>query len=111
MSILTNFANSQFLAARSVIGAETIAIGDGAAVSGVVGELEIDRDYETGGFEVSEGISIAVRVSDFSTAYASDPKTYQGKVATVRGNAYRIDRISKGQHAVTINLISTNQSA
>ena len=111
MSILTNFSNTQFLAARSVIGGETIAIGSGDAVSGVVGELELDRDYEMGGFEVSEAISVVVRASDFLAAYPADPKTYQGKVATVRGNAYRIDRISKGQHAVTLSLTSTTESA
>jgi len=111
MSLLTTFADSQFLAAKTVIGGETIAIGTGDAVSGVVGELELDRDYEVGGFEVSEAISVVVRASDFLASYPADPKTYQGKVATVRGKTYRIDRISKGQHAVTINLISTTESA
>ena len=111
MSLLTTFADSQFLAAKTVIGGETIAIGTGDAVSGVVGELELDRDYEVGGFEVSEAISVVVRASDFLASYPADPKTYQGKVATVRGKTYRIDRISKGQHAVTLALISTTESS
>ena len=111
MSILTTFADSQFLAARTVIGGETIAIGAGDAVSGVVGELELDRDYGVGGFEMSESISIVVRSSDFLASYPADTKTYHGKVATVRSKTYRIDRITKGQHAVTLALISTTESA
>lgn len=111
MSALTNFVNANFLAARTVIGGETIAIGDGDAVSGVVSELDTSRDFEVGGFDVEESISVVVRLSDFVAAYPNAVKTYHGKKATVRGNTYRVGSTRVGQHAVTINLISTTESA
>jgi hypothetical protein len=111
MSILTDFANANMTEARSIIGGETIAIGGGTAISGVVNERSTSRDYETGGFQPNDALTVVVKSSEFVAAYPLDATAYHGKTAVVRSRNFRVDSVDAGQVATTISLVSVTEGA
>ena len=111
MSILSDFISSVAPIARTVIGAETLSISGGTAISGTFNEARHSRDYEDGGFERDAMMDFVVEASIFNTAYTALVTTYLGKSATGRGESWRVSSISKGAFFVTIGLVSTNKSA
>lgn len=111
MSILGDFIASVSPIARAVIGAESLTIAGGTAISGTFSEARHSRDYEEGGFERDATLDFVVETGIFSAAYSSTATSYLGKVATARGDSWRIASISKGAFFVTVGLVSTNKSA
>ena len=111
MSILSDFIDTVAPLARTVIGAETLSIGGGTAISGTFNEARHSRDYEDGGFERDAMMDFVVEAGTFNAAYTAAVTSYLGKAATARGDSWRVSSISKGAFFVTVGLVSTNKSA
>jgi len=111
MSILSDFIDTVSPIARTVIGAETLSIAGGTAISGTYSEARHSRDYEEGGFERDAMLDFVVQTATFSTAYTASVASYLGKAAAGRGDTWRVSSISKGAFFVTVGLVSTNKSA
>ena len=111
MSLLTEFAKSAFTIAGDIIGRESLTIGSGPAIGGVMNEATFSREYESGGFEQSSSVDFVTGIAEFVAAYPLAAKAYEGKVATARGDTWRIVSIRPGASFVSISLSSTNKSA
>jgi hypothetical protein len=111
MSLLSDFGSAIAPLAREIIGAETLSIAGGTAISGTFNEARHSRDYEDGGFERDAMMDFVVVTETFTAAYTAATNTYIGKSATARSETWRVASISKGAFFVTIGLISTNKSA
>jgi hypothetical protein len=111
MSILSDFIDTVAPIARTVIGAETLSIAGGTAISGTYSEARHSRDYEDGGFERDAMLDFVVQTATFSAAYTAAVTSYLGKAAAGRGDTWRVSSISKGAFFVTVGLVSTNKSS
>lgn len=111
MSILSDFISAVAPIARTVIGAETLSIAGGTAISGTFNEAHHSRDYEEGGFERDAMMDFVVETGTFTAAYTAAANSYLGKSVTARGDTWRVSSVSKGAFFVTIGLVSTNKSA
>lgn len=113
MSLLSTFAGTGFAAARSVIGGESLSIGGGTVLSAVLAGEDLSRDYEMGGFAESRTLLATVSATEFAAAYTAAASSYHGKIATARGQSWRVNEIKRGRDGSThrIELISTSDSA
>ena len=111
MSLLTEFAKSAFTIAGDIIGRESLTIGSGPSIGGVMNEATFSREYESGGFEQSSAVDFVTGITEFVAAYPLTAKSYEGKVATARGDTWRIVSIRPGASFVSISLSSTNKSS
>lgn len=110
MSLLTDFAATQFQRARTIIGGESLAIGGGTAVSAVLAEVSNGREYDDG-FDRSQTLDAVVAIADWDAAYTAAAATYLGKTATARGLTFRVAAIRKGQGFVTVSLKENSKGA
>lgn len=104
MSLLTNFANTAFSAASSVIGVNTLSIAGGSGISCVQQEIRHARAFEDGGFAPESAFDLVCRKSVFAAAYTSAANSYIGNTATFGGVTYRVGEILDGRSTVTIRL-------
>lgn len=111
MSILSDFVAIMSPIARDVIGAESLSIAGGTAISGTPNQASYSRDYEDGGFEPEAMLDFVVATADFTAAYPLAGKSYLGKAATLREQSWRVSGVSTGIAFVTVSLTSTNKSA
>jgi hypothetical protein len=111
MSALTRFAASMFTRARSVIGGETVAINDGAAISAVVAETDESRDLDSSGFDRDQSLTVTVSIADWSANYPCGAKAYFGKTAVCRERTWRVGDIKAGQSFVTIRFTNPRKGA
>lgn len=111
MSRLTDFAAAAFTRARSVIGGESLSISGGTAVSCVLNEVAMSRDYESGGFERTDTLDAVVALADWNAAYPLAQNEYFNKPAVARGITFRTGEIRKGQSFVIIRLQSVRKGS
>jgi hypothetical protein len=110
MSILGNFISSIAPITQTVIGADTLTIGNGMAIIGTFNEARHLRDYENGGFERDAIIEFVVGTTTFEAAYTDNANAYLGKKATARSITWRVASIRRGDFFVTLGLVSTNKA-
>jgi hypothetical protein len=104
MSKLTDFAAAQFSKAREIIGGEEFVML-GETLSVVLNEVETTNDeYQEGGFPLIESCIAVASLSEWSTKFPNAANTYVKKIATVRSQSLRVQRIRAGQSFVTIEL-------
>jgi hypothetical protein len=103
MSIVSDFAAAMAGQAFSMIGAETITIA-GAAVSCVLAQVEDEKDFATGGFEVVKRLDAVCRTSSLPAG------ALLKKTATARGQTFRIDTIRAGATFTTLVLEQVEKS-
>lgn len=111
MSLLSDFklaAHSQF---QAVAGTESLTIGGGGSIGGTFNEASFSREYETGGFEQNGSMEFVTGKAAFAVVYPASPKSYEGKIATARGETWRIASVNVGETFIRISLISANKSA
>lgn len=112
MSDLSDFAQNAFRdVARDMIGAESVTVAGGSAVSAVLNEARYSRDFEEGGFDSDERLTAVIDADTWAAAYASALPSYRGETATARGRTWRVDEISGGLGFVELTLISTSSGA
>ena len=104
MSLLTNFANTSFTAAKAVIGTKSLTIAGGSALSCVGGPIESSKDFEDGGFAPDIAMSLVCNSTSFKASYTNVASTYNGSLAVVGGVTYRVERIRAGDSHHTISL-------
>ena len=104
MSLLTNYANTAFASASSVIGTNQLSIAGGSSISAVKNSVRHNRDFDDGGFAPGSAIDLVVAKSVFAAAYASAANAYVGNTATFENATYRVTDIDVGAHAVTVRL-------
>lgn len=111
MSLLSDFLASAHAAFQSVAGTETLSIGGGADIPGTLGEASFSKDYEAGGFEQEGAVEFVTGRSQFVAAYPAAPRSYEGKSAIARGEAWRVARIHVSTNFVRVALTVPNKSS
>lgn len=111
MSRLTDFAASQFAKSRAIIGGEALTVGGGEAVSAVAAEVDQSRDYESGGFDRSQSLTVVVSLPEWVAKYPLGDKDYLGKAATARGITWKVGGVVSGTSFVTIRLTTPRKGA
>lgn len=97
MSIVSDFARSMAEQAFPMIGEESVVIG-GTTLSCVLAEVTDEKDFATGGFEVSKSLTAVCRTEDMPTT------AILKKVATARGISFRVEGVRKGWDFTTLTL-------
>ena len=110
MSLLTDFAKEAFSQALQVIGADTIAIGGGSAISCVLNQINDQRDLVDGGFDMSPTMDAVCDLADFVASYPNLAASYLGKVATAQGRQWRVTGIETRNPLAIIHLTDLAKS-
>lgn len=108
MSLLTDFHKLVAPLGLAIIGTSGLSISGGAVIQGVLSEAQYRREYSEG-YEVEETFDIVVQTSDFTSAYPLNPQEYQGKIAVIDSNQWRIAGIGSGGTFTKIMLISIEE--
>jgi len=87
----------------ATIGAESVVIGT-TTLDCVLAEVEDGKDFATGGFENVKRLTAVCRSADIPTA------TILKKVATARGDSFRVESVRKGGTFTTIMLEQIEKS-
>ena len=103
-SFLTKYARGCFKQARSTIGGESLTISGGTSLSCVLNDSVNSRDYEDAGFDRSTTLDAVISDDEFSAAYPAALNTYIGKIATARGESFRIMGTSERPGIVVLQL-------
>jgi len=103
MSIVSDFARSMAAQAFPMIGEETVTIA-GTAVSCVLAQVEDEKDFATGGFEVIKRLEAVCRTSELPAGILLK------KTATARGLTFRVETIRTGATFTTITLEQIEKS-
>jgi hypothetical protein len=103
MSIVSDFARSMAAQAFPMIGEETVTIA-GTAVSCVLAQVEDEKDFSTGGFEVIKRLEAVARTADLPAGVLLK------KLATARGQTFRIETIRAGATFTTLILEQIEKS-
>tara|TARA_R110000744_G_scaffold220522_1_gene339355 strand:+ start:231 stop:566 length:336 start_codon:yes stop_codon:yes gene_type:complete len=111
MSELTEFIQSAFKSSAITIGSKKFSIGTGKEIDIVPAEENYERDYEMQGYDSEATLTIVGSSIDFRLAYPLTPTDYHGKLCLVKESEWRVGTINIGDQFVTINLVSTTQSA
>jgi len=111
MSLLSDFKSAAHAIFKTVAGTESVTIGGGTALAGILNESQFSRDYESGGFEQSGTLEFVVDKAAFVAAYTAAARTYEGKSATARGENWRVQSVNVGPSFVRISLQVPNKSA
>ena len=105
MSLLTDFIASAAVAAESIIGAELLTIGGGAAVNAVLNEVTSAKDFTETGFSAGVEFSAVIRRAAWLAAgYSVAGAQYVTKTATARGQTFRVDSVAVGQSFIRVAL-------
>ena len=105
MSLVSDFVTTVSSNAFDVIGGESVTIGGGTAVTGILDEVTDSREFSEIGFEPSTTINAVIRKSAWTAAgYSSTGATYVGKLATARTLTFRVERCSVDGSFVRIAL-------
>lgn len=96
MSIVSNFAQAMATQAFSMLGAESVTIGD-ITLSCVLAEAEIGKDFETGYAEVK-------RLQAVCKTSAMPTESILKRAAVARGVTYRVESVRSGAEFTTIQL-------
>lgn len=110
MSLLSEFVSVAHGIAKDVIGTESITIGGGTSILGILNEANFNRDYEQGGFEQSASLEFVIDQAAFTSGYPLPAKNYEGKLVIARGENWRIHSIISGASFVKVSLSSSNKS-
>lgn len=103
MSIVSSFVRAMDKQAFPMIGEESVVIGS-TTLSCVLAEVEDQKDFATGGFEVSKSLTAVCRTADLpATAILK-------KVATARGLSFRVEGVRKGADFTTLTLEEITKS-
>ena len=97
MSLVSAFVTSAHAQASSIIGTEDVVIG-AATIPCTLAETDDSNDYSEGGFERSKTLRAVCLTSALPTT------SIIKKVATARGETFRVDSLSKGATFTTITL-------
>ena len=103
MSIVSDFARTMAAQAFPMIGEETVTIG-GTTVSCVLAQVEDEKDFSTGGFEVVKRLEAVAHTTDLPAGVLLK------KLATARGQSFRIETIRAGATFTTLILEQTEKS-
>jgi hypothetical protein len=103
MSIVSDFARSMAAQAFPMIGEETVTIA-GAAVPCVLAQVEDEKDFATGGFEVIKRLEAVARTADLPAGVLLK------KLATAREQTFRIETIRTGATFTTLVLEQIEKS-
>jgi hypothetical protein len=104
MSLLTDFIATVAPQAQEIIGAENLTIGGGTAVAGVMSESAASKAFGAFGMDGGMGLAVVVRKAVFVAAYPLASLSYVGKIATARGESWRVAGIEMGAAFVTVRL-------
>lgn len=97
MSLVTAFATSMHAQAAPMIGQEPVIVG-GVTLSCVLAEISDSKEFGEGGFEKSKSLSAVCRAIDLPNS------DILKKVATARGDTFRVEGISRGAVFATMTL-------
>lgn len=111
MSQLTDFVAAQFAKARTIVGADSLSIAGGTAISVTSGTRTDGRGFESGGYEAEVEIEVTAAKAAFEAAYTGATRTYLGKTATLGGRSFRIENINYRDPLYVIRMISTERGA
>lgn len=89
--------------AFATIGAESVVIG-ATTLSCVLAEVEDGRDFATGGFEVVKRLTAVCKTADLPTTLILK------KLASTRGETFRVESVRKGGTFTTIMLEQVEKS-
>jgi hypothetical protein len=103
MSIVSDFARSMASQAFAMIGEEPVTIG-GTTLQCVLAEVDDSKDFSTGGFEVVKRLSAVCRTADLPAT------SVLKKLATARGQSFRVEGVSKGVDFATLTLEQVEKS-
>ena len=103
MSLVSDFVQSMANQAFTLIGAEPVVIG-ATTISCILAEVEDGKDFATGGFEISKRLTATCRTSAMPVA------PILKKVATARGESFRVEGVRKGGDFTTIDLTEIQKS-
>lgn len=109
MSILSDFSESNFLSASSIIGTKQFRIGSGSPIDVVKAEARYDRESEMNGFQRIESQTITFLTKEFKKFYPSDIKSQLGKHCTLDSEEWKIGDIEEGESFTTLMLISRTE--
>jgi hypothetical protein len=96
MSIVSDFAKSMSRQSFAMIGEESVTV-DGVTFSCVLAEVDSGKDFAIG-YEVSKQLSAVCRAESLPSVVALK------KLASTRGQTFRIEGIRTGGTFVTITL-------
>ena len=103
MSIVSDFARSMASQAFAMIGEEPVVIGS-TTLQCVLAEVDDSKDFSTGGFEVVKRLTAVCRTADMPVA------SVLKKLATARGQSFRVEGVSKGVDFATLTLEQVEKS-
>jgi hypothetical protein len=103
MSIVSNFVRSMAGQAFPMLGEEPVVIGP-TTLSCVLGEVDESKDFSTGGFEVVKRLPAVCRTADMPVA------SVLKKLATARGQTFRVEGVSPGGDFTTLTLEQVEKS-
>jgi len=97
MSLVTDFATAMHSQAAPMIGQEPVVIL-GTTLSCVLAEVDDSADFSEGGFEPRKRLTAVCLTSALPSA------AMLKKAATARGQAFRVEGVSKGGTFTTLTL-------
>ena len=103
MPIVSDFVQKMHSQAASMIGQETVVIGN-KSIQCILDEVEDNRDFSTGGFEVVKRLTAVCLTSSLPST------SVLKKIATTRDQTFRVEGVRKGYDFTTLTLEQVEKS-